>query len=616
MLPIPSIDKLENHRRKVISSINIKNTTISLSAGTCSHARGVHEIANAFKEAISSHQNEITLKITGCHGFCAAEPDVIIFPEGIFYKNLTVDDPPRIIESVLKNEIIEELLVDENGEKFLYMDDIPFYRHQTRNLLGDNSLIDPLNIEDYISIGGYKALSKALQMHPDKIIEIIKHSGLRGRGGAGFPMGKKWEAVKNQKNDIKYIICNADEGDPGAYMDRSLLEGNPQLIIEGMIIGGYAIGARKGWIYVRNEYPMAVFNVSFAINSLKEQGLLGKNILGSGFNFDIEIIKGGGAFVCGEETALIYSIEGKRGTPRQRPPYPARKGLFGQPTVINNVETWANVPKIIEKGASWFSSIGTENSKGTKIFSLVGKVKNTGLVEVPMGITINEIIYNIGGGSATGKNIKAIQTGGPSGGCIPIDLFNLSIDYESLKQIGSIMGSGGMIVMDEDTCMVDFARYYTDFLQAESCGKCVPCREGTQRMYEILTDITLGNSSIEHIDLLEELGTVIKDTSLCGLGQTAANPLLSTIKYFKDEYLAHVIDKKCPSGTCRALIRYKIDAETCTGCGSCKKNCPEKAISGDLKEPHSIDQNICTKCGICREVCKFDSIIRVSGGME
>ena len=501
------------------------------------------------------------------------------------------------------------MVISENGTKYNHFYEIPFYKLQKRILTGDNLLIDPTKIEDYIAIGGYKALTQALSMQPKEIIEEIKKSGLRGRGGAGFPTGIKWEIASKQKSDVKYIICNADEGDPGAYMDRNLLEGNPQLIVEGMIIGAYAIGANKGWVYVRDEYPLAVENISINIKQAREMGFLGKNILNSGFDFDIEITRGAGAFVCGEETALIHSIEGKRGNPSQRPPFPAQIGLFGKPTNINNVETWANVPKIIENGADWYANIGTETSKGTKIFSLVGKVKNTGLVEVPMGITIAEIVFDIGCGTPDGKKIKAIQTGGPSGGCIPQDLFNLPIDYESLKQAGSIMGSGGMIVMDEDTCMVDFARYFINFLQAESCGKCSSCREGTQRMFEILTDITEGKANDTSIELLEELAYVIKETSLCGLGQTAPNPVLSTLKYFKNEYISHIRDKKCPAGVCRALIIYRVDQEKCTGCGVCKINCPEGAIVGELKQPHFINQDKCIKCGFCRDNCKFDSII-------
>ncbi|NVM55086.1 MAG: NADH-quinone oxidoreductase subunit NuoF [Candidatus Helarchaeota archaeon] len=607
MTKLQSREQFDTFYKKILKKVP-KKPLISISGGTCGYARGIINVIDAFKEAIKGYEDDISIKVTGCHGFCAAEPNLTIFPEEIFYKNVKPNDVPKIVQSILNGEIIDNLVITENGKNFIHVNEIPFYSHQSRILLGDNPHIDPTNIEDYIATSGYIALSKALKMEPEEIIENIKHSGLRGRGGAGFPTGIKWEITRKQKSNAKYIICNADEGDPGAYMDRSLLEGNPQLVIEGMIIGAYAIGANKGWVYVRDEYPLAVQNMNINIKLAREMGLLGENILGSGFDFDIEIVRGAGAFVCGEETALIHSIEGARGVPSQRPPFPAQKGLFNKPTNINNVETLANVPKIIGRGADWFANIGTETSKGTKIFSLVGNVKNTGLVEVPMGITIKEIVYDIGGGSPTGKKIKAIQTGGPSGGCFPQRLFDLQVDYESLKQAGSIMGSGGMIVIDESTCMVDFARYFTNFLQQESCGKCVPCREGTQRIFEILTDITEGKGKGESINLLEELGNVIKDTSLCGLGQTAPNPLLSSIRYFEDEYFVHIKDKRCPAGVCKALIKYVIDAEKCTGCGLCKKNCPQEAITGELKQPHVINQLKCIKCGICYDICKFESI--------
>ncbi len=609
MIKLHSINEYEELSKKFNGRKNSNTHTISISSGTCGHASGSIVLEEALKQAVKGYEDQIELKSTGCHGFCAAEPNVIIFPEKVFYKNLKPEDAPYIIQSILNEEILDNLVISENGIKYPYINEIPFYKLQKRILTASNIVIDPQNIEDYIAIGGYKGLIKALRMQPKEIIEVIKKSGLRGRGGAGFPTGIKWEIASNQKSDIKYIICNADEGDPGAYMDRNLLEGNPQLIIEGMIIGAYAIGANRGWVYVRDEYPLAVKNITINVNNAREMGFIGKNILNSGFDFDIEITRGAGAFVCGEETALIHSIEGKRGNPSQRPPFPAEKGLFGKPTNINNVETWANIPKIIEKGAEWYANIGTERSKGTKIFSLVGNVKNTGLVEVPMGITIEEIVFDIGSGAVNGKKIKAIQTGGPSGGCIPLEHFHLPIDYESLKQAGSIMGSGGMIVMDEDTCMVDFARYFINFLQGESCGKCSSCREGTQRMFEILTDITEGKADDESIELLEELAYVIKATSLCGLGQTAPNPVLSTLKYFRDEYITHIKDKKCPAGVCRALLTYKIDPENCTGCGVCKINCPEGAIVGEPKQPHIIDQNKCIKCGFCQDNCKFDSII-------
>jgi len=609
MSKLHSTNQLEALYKKVLSDKAHKNRIISISSGTCGQARGSIKLVEAFQDAIIDDKDKISLKVSGCHGFCAAEPNVIIYPQEIFYKNLKPEDAPRIVQSVLNDEIIPELTVSQNGTNFIHLEEIPFYSHQKRILLHDNPLIDPTNIEDYLALGGYKALSKAFEMQPEEIIETIKLSGLRGRGGAGFPTGRKWDITRGQKSEVKYIICNADEGDPGAYMDRSLLEGNSQSILEGMIIGAYAMGATKGWVYVRTEYPLAVQNVILNIDKAQELGLLGENILGSGFSFDIEVVRGAGAFVCGEETALIHSIESMRGIPSQRPPFPAQKGLFNKPTNINNVETWANVPKILVNGADWFANIGSETCKGTKIFSLVGKVKNTGLVEVPMGITLREVVYDIGEGSPKGKKIKAVQTGGPSGGCIPENMFDLAVDYESLTGAGSIMGSGGMIVMDEDTCMVDFARYFTNFLQGESCGNCSACREGTQRMYEILTDITEGKAEEDSLELLEELAHVIKNASLCGLGQTAPNPVLSTIRYYKDEYLAHIRDKRCPAGVCKTLIKYQIDANNCTGCGLCTKNCPSGAIEGELKQTHSIDQEKCIKCGICSDVCKFNSII-------
>ncbi len=612
MIRFQSGEQLDKYYRDLLKKMR-KIPVISVSSGTCGQARGSLKLIGAFKEALKGLEDEIEIRVTGCHGFCEAEPNVIIFPDEIFYRNLKPKDAKEIVEATRKSTIAREFVHKEGSKEYVHLNEIPFYKKQMRVLLGTNPLINPEDIDSYIVLGGYKSLAKALKMQPKKIIDEIKLSGIRGRGGAGFPTGKKWEIASSQKGDIKYIICNADEGDPGAYMDRSLLEGNPHVVIEGMMIGAYAIGAKKGWIYVRNEYPLAVKNVTTAIERAAKLGLLGDNILGSGFDFNIRVVRGAGAFVCGEETALIQSIESIRGVPRQRPPFPAQKGLFGKPTNINNVETWANIPKIIEKGADWFASIGTETSKGTKIFSLVGKVRNTGLVEVPMGITLREIVYDIGGGSSTDRKIKAIQTGGPSGGCIPTELFNLPVDYESLKKAGSIMGSGGMIVMDENTCMVDIARYFTNFLQDESCGKCVPCREGTQHMFEMLDNITKGKTNDESIEILEELGSVMKDASLCALGQTASNPVLSTINYFKEEYLAHIKEKKCPAGVCKEFIRFNIDPKKCTGCGVCLKNCPQNAIAGELKKTHSIAQDRCIKCGICMDVCRFAAVIKRSG---
>ena len=588
--------------------------TVIISSATCGLAFGARNLIEAAKKEIEKHNlsREVDVRVTGCLGFCEREPILIVYPQNIFYPRPKPEDIPAIIaESVINGNPVEHLLYEDPAleKAVVHESDIPFYKKQMRILFKNNKEIDPTSIYDYIRVGGYQALTKVLsEMTPENVISEIKKSGLRGRGGAGFPTGRKWEFCRNAPGTIKYVICNADEGDPGAFMDRSLLESNPHSVIEGMIIGAYAIGAHKGYIYVREEYPLAVERLTIAIEQAHNVGLLGESILGSPFSFTIEIVKGAGAFVCGEETALMASIEGFVGEPRQRPPYPAEKGLWGNPTNINNVKTWANVPLIITKGADWYSHIGTGTSKGTMIFSLVGKINNTGLVEVPMGITLRELVYDIGGGIPKGKTLKAVQTGGPSGGCIPASLIDLPVDYESLAEAGSIMGSGGMIVMDENTCMVDVARYFVNFLKDESCGKCAPCREGLYQMYEILDSICNGNGTEEDLALLEELAYVMKDSSLCMLGGTAPNPVLTTLRYFKDEYIAHIKDKKCPAGVCKPLIEYRIDQDACTGCGLCEKNCPQDAITGAKKEPRTIDGDKCIKCGVCLDVCKFDAV--------
>ena len=550
--------------------------------------------------------------MTGCHGFCERGPLLVINPQKLFYQKVQVEDVPEILsETIEKGSVIDRLLyVDPvTGEKILHEDEVPFYKLQKRIIFGKNGSIDPTSVEDYIAIGGYKALAKALfNMSREEIIESVKRSGLRGRGGGGFSAGLKWESCRNAPGEPKYVICNADEGDPGAYMDRSLLEGNPHSVLEGMIIGSYAIGSNHGYVFVRKEYPLAVQNLRIALQQGEEYGLLGEDILGSGFDFSVRINRGGGAFVCGESTALMACLEGQPGEPRPKHIHTAISGLYDKPTNLNNVETWANVPVIIDKGDQWYSGIGTEGSKGTKIFSLVGKVNNTGLVEVPMGITLREIVYDIGGGIPGGKRFKAIQTGGPSGGCIPESLLDLPVDFDRLTEVGSMMGSGGMIVMDEANCMVDVAKYFINFLRDESCGKCTSCREGTQRMYEILNDITEGRGKKGDVELLEELGWVVGEASLCALGGTAPNPVLSTIQYFRDEYEAHIEEKRCPAGVCKALIQYTIDPELCTACGLCRKACPSDAVLGAKKVPHTIDQEKCIKCGMCIEACKFDAV--------
>lgn len=614
MKKITSPDGLRRLRESILNTRNTNIPFITICSGTACLACESESVSSSILAAIDKWglKEKVVIKKTGCRGFCQKGPIVVVYPQGVFYQKVKDSDAEEIItETVMKGEIITRLLYSDpgTGKKYIFENEIPFYNKQMRILMGNNALVDATNIEDYIAIGGYTALAKVLyEMKPEEVIEVIKRSGLRGRGGAGFPTGKKWESCRRANGDIKYVICNADEGDPGAYMNRSLLEGNPHSVIEGMIIGAYAIGSHEGFVYVRHEYPLAVKNLEIALNQAENHGLLGESILGSNFSFNIKIRRGGGAFVCGESTALMASIEGKIGEPRAKYIHTVEKGLWDRPTNLNNVETWANVPLIVMNGAEWFSKIGTERSKGTKIFSLVGKINNTGLVEVPMGITLREIIFDIGGGIPNGKKFKAVQTGGPSGGCIPASLLDLPVDFERLSEAGSMMGSGGMIIMDENTCMVDVARYFLAFLLDESCGKCVPCREGLERMLELITDITNGRGTKESLELLTELAQVVKDFSLCGLGQTASNPVLSTIKYFGDEYEAH-LNKKCPAGVCRALIAYHINAEKCNGCTLCLKNCPQNAIAGEPKKPHIITTEKCIKCGICHELCRLGAII-------
>ena len=593
-------------------------THVLVCGGTGCTSSGSVKIHDALVEEIAKKGLEEEVKVvgTGCFGLCALGPVVIVYPEGTFYSCVTAEDVPEIVEEhFLKGRPVQRLVYHETKAAdgaTTSLSETSFYKKQKRIALRNCGVINPENIDEYIAMDGYQALGKVLtELTPDDVIQIILDSGLRGRGGGGFPTGLKWKfASGNRGNVQKYVACNADEGDPGAFMDRSILEGDPHAVLEAMAIAGYAIGADRGFIYVRAEYPIAINRLEVAIKQAREYGLLGNDLFGTGFNFDIELRFGAGAFVCGEETALMTSIEGHRGEPRPRPPFPAVKGLFGQPTVLNNVETYANIPQIILKGADWFSSMGTEKSKGTKVFALGGKITNTGLVEVPMGTTLREVIEEIGGGIPNGKKFKAAQTGGPSGGCIPASLIDTPIDYDNLIAIGSMMGSGGLIVMDEDTCMVDLARFFLDFTVDESCGKCTPCRIGTRRLLEILDKIIAGNGEMEDLDRLEELSNYIKSASLCGLGQTAPNPVLSTLRYFRDEYVAHIVDKKCPAGVCKSLLQYTIDPDKCKGCTLCARKCPVNAISGTVKQPHVIDTAKCIKCGACMDSCKFKAIYK------
>ena len=594
----------------------IKKRELLICGGTGCQSSRSPELLKNLQDAISAAGlNDVaSAKITGCFGFCEKGPIVKVFPDDVFYIEVSPEDAEEIVTSHLKNnQVVERLLYEDPaspGKHLVKQHDMDFYKKQVRIALRNCGLISPGCIDEYIAAEGYLALAECLKSKtPKEVTDTMIASGLRGRGGGGFPTGIKWQAAAKQSAEQKYMVCNADEGDPGAFMDRSILEGDPHSVIEGMAIGAYAIGANQGYVYIRAEYPLAITRLEMALVHAREAGLLGKNILGSSFSFDIEIKYGAGAFVCGEETALLHSLEGGRGEPTSKPPFPAEKGLWGKPTIINNVETLVNVPPIILRGAEWYSSIGTEKSKGTKVFALAGKINNVGLVEVPMGISLREIIYEIGGGIKGGKKFKAVQTGGPSGGCIEASNIDIKIDYESLGAIGSMMGSGGMIVMDEDNCMVNIAKFYLDFIMEESCGKCTPCRIGSKRLYELVSEITEGKGTLEHLDKMQALGKVMQDTALCGLGQTAPNPVLSTLRFFKDEYLAHVVDKRCPAKVCTDLLEFTITS-ACVGCGICAKKCPVKCITGEKKALHNIDQSRCIKCGVCMASCPVKSIIR------
>ncbi len=615
MPKLAHINDLEDLRMQLSAEHTLFTKTLTFCGGTGCQASDSLSAIDAVKDVLGKKglDKRVLVRVTGCQGFCEQGPIMVLEPGNIFYCHLTPDDAHDIvIKTVSKGQVIERLLYTDpvSRKKIGTEAEIPFYRAQDRQLLVQNRLVDPCSIDTYIVLGGYGSLTKALtEMPPEAIIEEITASGLRGRGGGGFPTGRKWADCWAAPGDEKYVICNADEGDPGAYMDRCLLEGNPHLVLEGMMIGALAIGARQGYVYVRKEYPLAVKHARVAVQQARELGLLGEHILGSKFSFDIEIVRGGGAFVCGESTALMASLEGKVGEPRPKDVHTVVDGLWHKPTTLNNVETWANVPSIIMNGASWFASKGTKSSKGTKILALTGRVKNTGLVEVAMGTPLRTIVFDIGGGADNGKAVKAVQTGGPSGGCLPVDKFDLPIDFEALAEAGSMVGSGGMVVMDEGTCMVDVAKYFLAFLQDESCGKCVPCRLGIDRMLEIITDITEGHGRPEQITLLEDLAETVGETSLCALGKSAPNPVLSTLRYFRDEYEAHINQKRCPAGVCKAMIEYAIDPEKCNGCGVCRRACPHGAISGNKKQVHVIDPETCRKCGICQSECKFEAVV-------
>ena len=602
-------------RNSLLENRDPNKPCVRVCVSTGCRARGSLDVLEAFRDEVMKQGSgiDVDVKQTGCHGFCERGPVVVIGPKEIFYQGVKPSDVPEVVSKTLHNgEVVDRLLYvnPATHQKVLCETEVPFYKMQTRRILANNGRIDPTNLLDYIAVGGYQALAKAITaMSCEKIIDAVEKSGLRGLGGGGFPTGRKWRSCREAEGDIKFVIGNGDEGDPGAFSDRSLMEANPHSILEGLIIGAYAIGANQGYLYVRTEYPLALKHLQIAIDQAKEYGFLGNGIFGSRFDLDIKIIRGGGAFVCGESSALVASIEGKVGEPRAKYIHTVERGLWSKPTNLNNVKTWACVPLIINNGADWYAKIGTEKCKGTAIFSLVGKVNNTGLIEVPMGTPLKQIIYDIGGGILEGKKFKAVQTGGPSGGCIPEELLDLPVDFDKLTEAGSMMGSGGMIVMDEATCMVDVARYFLDFLQYESCGKCVPCREGVKRMLEIVTDITAGRAKKENLELLQELAEMVKDFSLCGLGRTSPNTVLSTLKYFQDEYQTHVKDKKCTAGICKGLIEYFILEDKCTGCGACLKLCPQQAIQGEPKNHHTIDPSKCIRCGVCRDVCPFEAIM-------
>jgi NADH-quinone oxidoreductase subunit F len=614
MTRIKNIQDLKKLSQKKQKENQKFSKIVTFCAGTGCTATGCLVALDALKKEISKKKltSKIKIRSTGCHGFCEQGPLMIIEPGNIFYCRIKPEDVPAIVsETLIKGKVIEKLLYADpsSGKKVTQEKEVPFYKAQDRAVLGRNKLVDPCDIHDYIAEGGYSALLKVLtSLKPEAVIEEIKKSGLRGRGGAGFPTGRKWESCRKAEGTPKYVICNADEGDPGAYMDRSVLEGNPHAVIEGMLIGAFAIGSEHGYIYVRNEYPLAVKHSKIAIQQAEELGLLGKNILGTKFSFDIKVARGGGAFICGESSALMASLAGSVGEPRPKDIHATERGFKDLPTNLNNVETWANVPAIINNGAAWFAAKGTDKSKGTKIFALTGQIRNTGLIEVPMGISLRKIVYDIGGGAANGKKIKAVQTGGPSGGCLPERMFDLPVDFEALDEAGSMVGSGGMVVMDESTCMVDVAKYFLKFLIDESCGKCVPCRVGLSRMQEIITDISEGRGTQDKLELLKDLAETVSVASLCALGKTAPNPVLSTIKYFESEYKAHIKEHRCPAGVCRELIHYTIAEKKCTACGACLRACPHGAITGAKKVAHKIDDEKCAKCGICLETCKFDAI--------